>query len=185
MPKFAANLSMLFTEHPFLERFAHAKAAGFQAVEFLFPYEHDTSAIAARAAAQRAGAGAVQSSRGQFRGRRSRHGERSEPGRRVPRRRPSRIEDRGRARLRTTELPGGAATGRRARGDADGDADREPALCRRRRRQRRVSSKSSSRSTRSTLLVTFCPHRNRGLPSLSELRIPISCCNTTSITPSA
>ena len=47
MPQFAANLSMLFTEHPFLERFAHAKAAGFQAVEFLFPYEYDTAAIAA------------------------------------------------------------------------------------------------------------------------------------------
>ena len=46
MPKFAANLSMLFTEHPFLERFALAKAAGFQAVEFLFPYEHESSAIA-------------------------------------------------------------------------------------------------------------------------------------------
>jgi hydroxypyruvate isomerase len=46
MPKFAANLSMLFTEHPFLERFARAKAAGFQAVEFLFPYEYDSSAIA-------------------------------------------------------------------------------------------------------------------------------------------
>ena len=52
MPKFAANLSMLFTEHPFLERFARAKAAGFQAVEFLFPYEYDTGAIARRAAAQ-------------------------------------------------------------------------------------------------------------------------------------
>jgi hydroxypyruvate isomerase len=46
MPKFAANLSMLFTEHPFLERFARAKAAGFQAVEFLFPYEYESSAIA-------------------------------------------------------------------------------------------------------------------------------------------
>ena len=46
MPKFAANLSMLFTEHPFLERFARAKAAGFQAVEFLFPYEYDSTAIA-------------------------------------------------------------------------------------------------------------------------------------------
>ncbi|MGH2615775.1 MAG: hydroxypyruvate isomerase [Thermomicrobiales bacterium] len=46
MPKFAANLSMLFTEHPFMERFAHARAAGFQAVEFLFPYELDTAAIA-------------------------------------------------------------------------------------------------------------------------------------------
>ena len=38
MPKFAANLTMLFTEHPFLERFAAARAAGFDAVEFLFPY---------------------------------------------------------------------------------------------------------------------------------------------------
>jgi hydroxypyruvate isomerase len=46
MPKFAANLSMLFTEHPFLERFERAKTAGFQAVEFLFPYEYDISAIA-------------------------------------------------------------------------------------------------------------------------------------------
>ena len=46
MPKFAANLSMLFTEHPFLERFALAKAAGFHAVEFLFPYEYDSGAIA-------------------------------------------------------------------------------------------------------------------------------------------
>jgi hydroxypyruvate isomerase len=46
MPKFAANLSMLFTEHSFLERFAAANRAGFQAVEFLFPYEHDTDAIA-------------------------------------------------------------------------------------------------------------------------------------------
>ncbi|EPS6905905.1 TPA: hydroxypyruvate isomerase, partial [Klebsiella pneumoniae] len=39
MPKFAANLSMLFTELPFLERFAAAARAGFEAVEFLFPYE--------------------------------------------------------------------------------------------------------------------------------------------------
>ncbi len=38
MPKFAANLSMLFTEVPFLERFALARAAGFTHVEYLFPY---------------------------------------------------------------------------------------------------------------------------------------------------
>lgn len=46
MPKFAANVSMLFTEHPFLERFTQARQAGFEAVEFLFPYEYDTAAIA-------------------------------------------------------------------------------------------------------------------------------------------
>lgn len=45
MPKFAANLSMLFTEHPFLERFALARRAGFEAIEFLFPYEFDIDAI--------------------------------------------------------------------------------------------------------------------------------------------
>ncbi|WP_342619650.1 hydroxypyruvate isomerase [Rhodoferax sp. GW822-FHT02A01] len=38
MPKFSANLSMLFTELPFLDRFEAASRAGFRAVEFLFPY---------------------------------------------------------------------------------------------------------------------------------------------------
>jgi len=43
MPKFCANLSMLYTEYPYLERFEHARADGFEAVESLFPYEHDLS----------------------------------------------------------------------------------------------------------------------------------------------
>lgn len=38
MPQFAANLTMLFTEHPFLDRFEQAAKADFKAVEFLFPY---------------------------------------------------------------------------------------------------------------------------------------------------
>lgn len=45
MPRFAANLSMLFTERPFIERFAQARAAGFDGVEFLFPYDEDIDAI--------------------------------------------------------------------------------------------------------------------------------------------
>ena len=48
MPRFAANLSMLFTEHDFLDRFAAARAAGFEAVEFLFPYAYEVDTIAAR-----------------------------------------------------------------------------------------------------------------------------------------
>jgi hydroxypyruvate isomerase len=40
MPRFAANLTMLFTEVPFLERFERAARAGFDAVEFLFPYPY-------------------------------------------------------------------------------------------------------------------------------------------------
>ena len=39
MPRFAANLSMLFTETGFIDRFARAVAAGFDGVEYLFPYE--------------------------------------------------------------------------------------------------------------------------------------------------
>ena len=48
MPKFAANLSMLFTEHAFLDRFDHAAKAGFRAVEFLFPYAFDAAEIRRR-----------------------------------------------------------------------------------------------------------------------------------------
>ncbi|MGA0533529.1 hydroxypyruvate isomerase [Hansschlegelia sp. KR7-227] len=48
MPKFAANLSMLFTELPFLDRFAAAARAGFSAVECQFPYEAPAAEIAAR-----------------------------------------------------------------------------------------------------------------------------------------
>jgi len=46
MPRFAANLTMMFTELPFLDRFAAAAAAGFAAVEFLFPYDFEPDAIA-------------------------------------------------------------------------------------------------------------------------------------------
>ena len=48
MPRFAANLSMMFNEVPFLDRFALAAKAGFKGVEFLFPYEHPAAEIAAR-----------------------------------------------------------------------------------------------------------------------------------------
>ncbi|WP_426957197.1 2-oxo-tetronate isomerase [Muricoccus radiodurans] len=48
MPRFAANLSMMFQEVPFLDRFARARAAGFQAVEFLFPYDHPAAEIRKR-----------------------------------------------------------------------------------------------------------------------------------------
>src|SRR4051812_25905669 len=53
MPRFAANLSMLFTEYPVLERFDRAAAAGFTAVEYLFPYGDDIAAL--RAALDRNG----------------------------------------------------------------------------------------------------------------------------------
>ncbi len=48
MPKFAANLTMLYNEHGFLDRFAAAAAAGFRGVEFLFPYAFPAEQIAER-----------------------------------------------------------------------------------------------------------------------------------------
>ena len=48
MPRFAANLQWLFPEHAFLDRFAAARAAGFQAVEFPAPYAHPAREIAVR-----------------------------------------------------------------------------------------------------------------------------------------
>ena len=48
MPKFAANLSMMFNEVDFLDRFEAAAKAGIKGVEFLFPYDHEPKEIASR-----------------------------------------------------------------------------------------------------------------------------------------
>src|SRR4029453_562273 len=48
MPRFAANLSMMFTDVPFLDRFEAAARAGFTAVEFLFPYDHPAEEVGKR-----------------------------------------------------------------------------------------------------------------------------------------
>jgi hydroxypyruvate isomerase len=45
VPQFAANLTMLFNELPFANRFAAAKAAGFTGVEYLFPYEFEKAML--------------------------------------------------------------------------------------------------------------------------------------------
>lgn len=57
MPRFAANLTMMFNEHAFLDRFDAAAAAGFSDVEFLFPYDHPVGLVAERI--QRAGVSVV------------------------------------------------------------------------------------------------------------------------------
>jgi len=50
MPRFAANLTMMYTEHGFLDRFAAAARDGFRAVEYLFPYAFDKAELAQRLA---------------------------------------------------------------------------------------------------------------------------------------
>ncbi len=46
MPRFTANLSMLYPDSPFLDRFARARASGFRFCEYLFPYEYDPRVLA-------------------------------------------------------------------------------------------------------------------------------------------
>ncbi|MFN7086590.1 MAG: hydroxypyruvate isomerase [Burkholderiales bacterium] len=46
MPRFAANLTLLYNEHAFLDRFAAAARAGFTGVEYLFPYDFDKNRLA-------------------------------------------------------------------------------------------------------------------------------------------
>ena len=53
MPRFAANLTMLFNEVPFLDRFERAAAAGFTAVEFLFPYAYSVADLKDRLVANK------------------------------------------------------------------------------------------------------------------------------------
>src|SRR5262249_17118770 len=47
MPRFAANLTMMYREHAFLDRFGAAAADGFKAVEYLFPYDYPAADLAA------------------------------------------------------------------------------------------------------------------------------------------
>ena len=46
MPKFAANLTLLYNEHAFPDRFAAAASAGFSGIEYLFPYDFDKNLLA-------------------------------------------------------------------------------------------------------------------------------------------
>lgn len=48
MPKFAANLTMMFNEVPFLDRFEAAANAGFKYVEYLWPYDYPAAELKAK-----------------------------------------------------------------------------------------------------------------------------------------
>jgi hydroxypyruvate isomerase len=74
MPRFAANLSMLYNEHAFVDRFAAAAADGFNAVEYLFPYAVPAADLASGCSEHGLTAGAVQRPARQLGCRRARPG---------------------------------------------------------------------------------------------------------------
>ena len=115
MPRFSANLTMLFGEHDFLDRFDAAARAGFKGVEYIGPYDHPHGGRRRAAEAERPDAGAVQSA-GRRLGARASAASPCLPDRvrRIPPRR--RQGDRlcAGARLRAGQLPGRhRAAGRR------------------------------------------------------------------------
>ena len=92
MPRFAANLSMLFTEVPLLDRFERAARAGFPAVELQFPYEAPAAVIRDRLVANRLKMVLHNLPAGDWAGRRPRHGLRPGARGRIPRRRGQAVE---------------------------------------------------------------------------------------------
>ena len=128
MPQFAANLTMLFTELPFMQRFEAAAKAGFEAVEYLFPYAFDKKELAAALRTNGLQQVLHNLPAGDWDA-----GERGiachpGPGRRVPRgrRRGDRLRDR--ARLPAGQLPGRQDAGGRGAARRPRDAGRQPAL---------------------------------------------------------
>ena len=149
MPKFAANLTMLFNEVEFLDRFAAAAKAGFKGVEYLFPYAFPKEALAERLAQH----GLTQVLHNLPAGDWAK-GERGiaclpGPGGGIPRRRRDRHRLCQGAGLRAGQLPRRHRAEGRGRGARARDARRQSAL-RRRRSPTRASGCWSSRSTATT-----------------------------------
>ena len=119
MPRFAANLSMLYPELDFLDRFEAAAKDGFAAVEYLFPYAYERARAEGASLGQRPAAGALQRARRATGQRRPRPGLRAGPRSRVPRWHPEGARLRGGARLPARPRHGRpGARGHGARGRA-------------------------------------------------------------------
>ena len=107
MPRLAANLSMMFNEVPFLDRFAAARKAGFDGVEFLFPYEHPAAELRKRLDGEGLTQALFNMPPGDWAKRRARPGQPAGPAGRVPRRREA-----GAGLCRRAGLQAGALHGR-------------------------------------------------------------------------
>ena len=138
MPRLAANLSMMFNEVPFLDRFAAARKAGFDGVEFLFPYEYPRSGTAQAAGGRGADPGAVQHAAGRLGEGRARTGQPAGPAGGVPRRREAGARLCRGAGLQAGALHGGDRAGGRVAGDGRRACMQRTWPGRRSRRRRRA-----------------------------------------------
>ena len=183
MPRFAANLSMTFNEVDFLDRFAAARAQGFSAVEYLFPYAYPKTELAARLEGRGPAAGAVQCATGQLGGRRARHCRLAGPRRRIP------PGDGNRARLcHGAEMPahpchGGVGARRRDRPASI--AQTFSAICAGRAARQQAGVQLTARGAEPDRLSRLSGGQCRDGPATSSRRsaATTSSCNTISIMP--
>ena len=128
MPRLAANLSMMFNEVPFLDRFAAARKAGFDGVEFLFPYEHPMAELRKRLDGEGLTQALFNMPPGDWaKGERGLASHPGPPGG-VPRRREAGIGLCGRAGLQAGALHGGDRAGWRVAGHRGQRVRSEPGL---------------------------------------------------------
>ena len=116
MPKFAANLTMLYNEHDFIERFAAAAADGFEAVEYLFPYAYKKELLADMLQEHGLTQALHNMPAGDWAARRARHRLPARPRGGVPRQRHQRHRVRDRPGLQAGQLPRRHPAQGRARG---------------------------------------------------------------------
>ena len=180
MPRFAANLSMMFTEVPFRQRFAAAARAGFTAVEFLFPYEFPAADVAKWLADNDLENVLFNLPPGDWAG-----GERgcaSIPGREAELSRPSS----GRSSMRTGSARPGCMRWLASCPRAGSTRHREAYVANLRagaqRAHRRAARCSSSRSTRATSPASSSTRRPRRTRSVTRSARPTSRSRWTSIT---
>ena len=128
MPRFAANLSMVFTEVPFLDRFDAAREAGFTGVEYLFPYDFEPEAIAVKLRETGLENVLFNMPPGQLGCRRARHCEPSGTRRRVSLRSRKSVEVRPRTGSSAFTRDGRHSARRSRSCNMPRDPDRQPAL---------------------------------------------------------
>ena len=152
MPRFAANLTMMYNEHAFLDRFAAAAQDGFEAVEFLFPYDFRADEMKARLDAHGLTQALFNAPPGDWAG--GERGIASLPGREDE----FRAQRRDRARLR--------ARARQSQAACDGRPDRRGSIAR--QTSRGVSEESrvcrEGRAGRTGITVVIEPINTRDMP---------------------
>ena len=170
MPNFSANLGFLFTELPFLDRFAAAARAGFKGVGICLALRARRARYRPAARRPRSDASAVQPAGRRLGGRRARNCSPARPRSGVPRRRLARSGLCGGTRLRAAQLPRRHSAAGRRSASPRGDLRRQPRL--RRRGDARATRQAPDRADQHARHAGLLPEpQRRGLAAHATRRL--------------